>query len=77
MQEFERQKVDRIAYCGKVPVNVTDAKIGDYIVPVAKPNGGIEAVAVADVTFEQYRLSVGKVRRILADGRAEIVVKPI
>jgi hypothetical protein len=77
MQEFERQKVDRIAYCGKVPVNVTDAKIGDYIVPVAQPGGGIEAVAVADVTFEQYRLSVGKVRRILADGRAEIVVKPI
>lgn len=77
MQEFERQKVDRIAYCGKVPVNVTNAKIGDYIVPVAQLGGGIEAVAVADVTFEQYRLSVGKVRRILADGRAEIIVKPI
>jgi hypothetical protein len=75
--EIQRQKVDRIAYCGKVPVNVTNAKIGDYIVPVAMQSGGIDAVAVADVTFEQYRLSVGKVRRILADGRAEIVVKPI
>jgi hypothetical protein len=77
MQEIERQKVDRIAYCGKVPVNVTNAKIGDYIVPVEQLGGGIEAVAVADVTFEQYRQSVGQVRRILADGRAEIVVKPI
>ena len=77
MQEFERQKVDRIAYCGKVPVNVTNAKVGDYIVPVAQSDGGIEAIAVADVTFEQYRLSVGKVKRLLADGRAEIIVKPI
>jgi hypothetical protein len=77
MMEIEREKVDRIAYCGKVPVNVTNAKVGDYIVPVAMQSGGIDAIAVADVTFEQYRLSVGKVKRILADGRAEIVVKPI
>lgn len=75
--EIERQKVDRIAYCGKVPVNVTNAKVGDYIVPVAMQSGGIDAIAVTDVTFEQYRQSIGQVRRILADGRAEIVVKPI
>jgi hypothetical protein len=74
--EVERQKVDRIAYCGKVPVNVTGAKVGDYIIP--EQNGtDIIGVSVTNPTFEQYQIAVGRVKSILADGRAEIVVKSI
>jgi hypothetical protein len=72
--ETARQLVDRIAFAGQVPVNVTGAKAGDYIVPVA--NGtGIKGQAVSNPTFEQYQLAVGKVISIDADGRARIIVK--
>lgn len=72
--ESARQLVDRIAFAGQVPVNVTGAKAGDYIVPVA--NGtGIKGQAVSNPTFEQYQLAVGKVIGIDADGRARIIVK--
>lgn len=76
--EAARARVDRIAYCGKVPVNVTGARPGDWIVPVAAGKG-IGAVPVGDgaITYPEYRLSVGRVRRILPDGSAEITVKPI
>ena len=74
--EVERQKVDRIAYCGKVPVNVTGANVGDYIVPVEQ-SGKIGGVAVSAPSFDQYIIAVGRVRKIMADGRPEIVVKPI
>lgn len=71
--ETARQKVDRIAYSGKVPVNVTGATVGDYIIAVQ--NGtGIGGKSVTTPTFDQYRMAVGRVRRILSDGRAEIVV---
>lgn len=63
-----RAGVDRIAYCGKVPVNVWHAKPGDYIIPV-KYGPGIAGVAVR---WKLWRTSVGRVRRILPDGRAEI-----
>jgi hypothetical protein len=72
--EAARQLVDRIAFAGQVPVNVTEAKAGDYIVPVV--NGtGIKGQAVSNPTFEQYQLAVGKVISIDADGRARIIVK--
>ena len=71
-----RATVDRISYCGKVPVNVTGAAVGEYIIPT-KDGDGIKGVCVANPTFEQYRNSVGQVRKILSDGRAEIVVKAI
>jgi len=72
--ESARQLVDRIAFAGQVPVNVTGAKAGDYIVPVV--NGtGIKGQAVSNPTFEQYQLAVGKVISIDADGRARIIVK--
>lgn len=77
--EALRQQVDRIAYCGKVPVNVTGAAVGQHVVPVAGPDDSITAVLIDDeaITFAQYRAAVGRVRRILEDGRAEVVVKPI
>lgn len=72
--EAARQLVDRIAYCGKVPCNVTGAAPGDYIVVVNDGSGGIKGLAVRFPTFNQYRAAVGRVNRILSDGRAEIAV---
>lgn len=72
--EIERQKVDRIAFAGQVPVNVLGAKAGDYIIPVADKKG-IKGAAVSNPTFEQYQIAVGKVIAIEADGRARIIVK--
>ncbi len=73
--EAARQKVDRIAFSGQVPVNVTGATVGDYIVPVAGPDGGIAGEAVTNPTFDQYRAAVGRVWKILEDGRAFVSVK--
>ena len=74
--EAARQNVDRIAFCGQLPVNVTgDFAVGDYIIAAAN-GSGIQAIAVpaADITFEQYRLRIGKVWAI-RDGRAWIDVQ--
>jgi len=73
--EAERQNVDRIAFSGQVPVNVTGATVGDYIVPVAGPDGSIAGEAVTNPTFDQYRAAVGRVWKILEDGRAFVSVK--
>jgi hypothetical protein len=71
--EAARQTVDRIAYSGKVPVNVTGANPGDYIIAV-QDGDGISGQVVSDPDFAQYKKAVGRVRRILADGRAEVAV---
>ena len=73
--ETERAKVDRIAFSGQVPCNVTGATVGDYIVPIELENGKIGGQAVSNPTLEQYRISVGKVWKIMEDGRAWIAVK--
>jgi hypothetical protein len=75
--ETERQKVDRIAFAGQVPVNVTGATPGQYIVPVATEDGGITGIAKneADLTLAEYVRAVGKVIAIEDDGRARIIVK--
>jgi hypothetical protein len=73
--EEERAKVDRIAFSGQVPCNVTGANVGDYIIPIELENGKIGGQAVTNPTFEQYRISVGKVWKIMGDGRAWIAVK--
>jgi hypothetical protein len=72
--EEARQTVDRIAFAGQVPVNVTGATAGQYIVPV-NDNGAIKGEAVSNPTFEQYQQAVGKVIAIEQDGRARIIVK--
>ena len=74
--EVERQKVDRIAFSGQVPVNVTGAKVGQYIVPINN-NGAISGQAVDEsaITLQQYMQAVGKVIAIEQDGRAKIIVK--
>jgi len=72
--EAARQLVDRIAFAGQVPVNVTGATAGQYIIP-ANDNGAIKGEAVSNPTFEQYQVAVGKVIAIESDGRAKIIVK--
>jgi len=72
--EEARAKVDRIAFSGQVPCNVYDANVGDYIIPI-DDNGKIKGQAITNPTFEQYQLSVGKVWKIMEDGRAWIAVK--
>jgi hypothetical protein len=73
-QEAARAKVDRIAFSGQVPCNVYGASVGDYIVPI-NDNGKISGQAVSNPSFDQYKLSVGKVWKIMEDGRAWIAVK--
>jgi hypothetical protein len=72
--EAKRAKVDRVAYSGKVPVNVQGATAGQYIIAVANSSGEITGQAVTDPDFSQYKLSVGRVNKVLEDGRAEVAV---
>lgn len=72
--EEARQKVDRIAFSGQVPVNVMNAAPGQYIVPIQE-NDGISGAAVNNPTFEQYQSAIGRVIAIEPDGRAKIIVK--
>lgn len=76
--EVERQKVDRIAIAGRVPVNVLGARPGDYIVPV-QDGEGIAGIAVHadDITMAQYLRAVGRVISIEPDGRAYVMVKAV
>ena len=74
--EAARVCVDRIAFCGQVPCNVSgNFEVGDYIV-AAQDGDGIKAVAVkaAAITLAQYMARIGKVWAI-RDGRAWIDVQ--
>lgn len=74
--EAARQCVDRIAFCGQVPCNVSgDFEVGDYIVAAAS-GAGIKAVAMKldDMTLAQYARRIGKVWAV-RDGRAWIDVQ--
>jgi hypothetical protein len=75
--ETARARVDRIAFAGQVPVNVLGATPGQYIVPVANSDGSIGGQAVSNPTFEQYTSALGKVIKVLTDGRAQIIVKVV
>ncbi len=76
--EAARQRVDRMAYCGQVPVNITGAKPGQYVVPVQDGDGIAGQLVDADaITFDQYRRAVGIVQNVLEDGRANVRVKPV
>jgi hypothetical protein len=75
--EEARALVDRIAFAGQVPVNVLGATPGQYIVPVANEDGSISGQSVSNPTFEQYMAALGKVIKVLQDGRAQIIVKVV
>ncbi|WP_374537192.1 hypothetical protein [Chitinimonas taiwanensis] len=72
--EAARLLVDRVAYSGKVPVNVQGCTPGGYVLAAAGPDGAIVGEFVADPDFAQYKRAVGRVNRILPDGRAEVAV---
>lgn len=74
--EEARIRVDRIAFCGQVPVNVTGAIPGQFIVPI-NDNGKISGAAISNPSFDQYQIAVGKVIAIESDGRARIIIKII
>lgn len=75
-REALRARVERIAYCGKVPVNAPTGKSGDYLIPCDDGKGGITArvVARADLTDADSLIRLGSINRTLADGRPEVVV---
>lgn len=73
--EIARAKVDRISFSGQVPCNIIGASVGDYIIPVETENGKIGGQAIPNPTFEQYQMAVGKVWKIMEDGRTWIAVK--
>ncbi|MEO7682222.1 MAG: hypothetical protein ABIS14_16290, partial [Sphingomonas sp.] len=76
--EAARQKVDRIAYCGRVPVNFEDeCAAGDYLIAVEGEADAIALIAVseADMVFKQFLRRVGKVLSIGTDGRPIIDVQ--
>jgi hypothetical protein len=75
--ETARARVDRIAFAGQVPVNVLGATPGQYIVPIAKEDGSIGGQAVSNPTMEQYMAAIGKVIKVLPDGRASVIVKVV
>jgi len=73
--EGKRATVDRIAFSGQVPVNITGSfNAGDYVYP--EVNGsGIKAVAKSSPTFDEYKLCVGKIWATEKDGRPFVAVK--
>ena len=75
--EVVRQTVDRIAFSGQTPVNVTGSTPGQHIIPTANSDGSISGTAKSegDLTLAEYMSSVGKVIAIEEDGRARIIVK--
>ena len=73
--EAERVKYDRIAFSGQVPCNLTGASVGDYIIPKEGTSDAITGEAVSTPTFEQYQKAVGKVWKVLDNGKAWISVK--
>lgn len=72
--EAARLLVDRIAYSGKVPCNVYGAEPSGYIIATEMKDGSIGGAFLPDVDFNQYKICVGRVNRILPDGRCEVAV---
>lgn len=74
--EAERQKVDRVAIAGQVPVNVMNAIPGQYIVPAPSGDTIVGAlVHASEMTLAMYMRAVGKVIALEPDGRARVIVK--
>jgi hypothetical protein len=75
--ETARKMVDRIAFSGQVPVNVTGATAGQYIIPTVGDGDSITGVAKTekDLSMTEYMSSIGKVIALESDGRAKIIVK--
>lgn len=70
--ELARQKVDRIAFCGQVPISYV-AEVGDYIIPTRDSDGSICIETTRAPNFEQYLKCVGKVWKII-NGIPHIII---
>lgn len=71
--DARRETVDRIAYAGRVPVNLTGAfAVGDYVLAQEGEDGAI--VAVASATAPDPKRCVGRIRCELDDGRPLVAV---
>jgi hypothetical protein len=77
--EMARNKVDRISFCGQVPVNVYNCNVGDYIIVMSGNNDEIIGYPVSqtNLTFQEYQRAIGRIIKILPDGRALIIVKVV
>ena len=75
--ETARKLVDRIAFSGQVPVNVTGTTAGQHIIPTAGSGDTIIGIAKAEASLSmaEYISSIGKVIALESDGRARIIVK--
>ena len=75
--EAARKLVDRIAFSGQVPVNITGATAGQHIIPTEGSGDTITGVAKteASLSMAEYMSSIGKVITLESDGRARIIVK--
>ena len=78
---FEQDKSiqETIGYCGRVKVNCSQAQVGQHIIPQAADDGSILAVSVDSnsITFDEYKMSVGRVISIDSDGCPIIVLKSV
>jgi len=75
--EAARQSVDRIAFCGQVPVYLAGTFApGDYVVPQLAGGDAIVAVAVprASLTLDAYTTAIGQVFKVLGENRALVAV---
>jgi hypothetical protein len=77
--EAARWMVDRVAFSGVVPVNITGCTVGEYIVPIEGQSNaiGMSNMSEEGISFTDYKKAVGKVVKVLDDGRAYVVVKAV
>ena len=72
--EPKRFLLERIAFCGQVPVNLVGTP-GDYVVPTQGPNDTIVGIAKRNVSFEEYQNAVGKIIKVLSSTQVLCIVK--
>lgn len=62
---------------GILNIQAADGAVaGQYVIAIEKEDGTIDGKLVnkADMTFTEYQDAVGRVNKILDDGRAEVAV---
>lgn len=69
-----RRNFDRVAFCGRVPVNVKGGKPGDYLIPIKGGDGKISGCFVSNPDFNQFKLSVGRVWNVDNHGLVTVSV---
>lgn len=75
----DKTQQETIGYCGRVQVNCSGALVGQHIVPCinTEDNISISAISIhdSDITFDQYKKSIGKVISVDNNGIPIIVLK--